>query len=414
MKKWLRNTALPLSLLLCGGLLACGRAEPAATASATVPATTAAPAEPSYLAEEADIAALEEAYRGRTLYFGEMHDHAATGGTSDGKRTLAEWKTGMEALDIDFATIVDHKQSAHMYLEDWDETLFIGGSEPGTTIQDLGLMSQQMHYNMIFSDPAGLEAVVREFTEFGWKYYSEDYSGANAEKLAGGWHFGYPNFTKERMMALAAAVREQGGLFVHVHPKSRNLIESDNPLDYWYGDETGLEVFYGFNGHAPEQPVFQKNYKLWTDLLALGKRVWATAGSDQHNAPNTNALTAIYAEEKQADSFLSHMRQGDFVCGFVGIRMVIGDATMGGETSFAGERLVFSIDEFHSCEVHPIYTFRVDLLDENGVVFSQEVKPGEPVTFALDARADAEFYRVEVHNTTFNFPIALGNPIWNR
>ena len=57
--------------------------------------------------ENAHLLAL---YQGRQVYHGEMHDHSASGGTSDGKCTLAHWREQLGALKMDFAAILDHRQ----------------------------------------------------------------------------------------------------------------------------------------------------------------------------------------------------------------------------------------------------------------------------------------------------------------
>lgn len=376
-----------LSLPLLTSLYACNTEQ-----------TPTEPTEPSYAAAQADIDFLDKAYEGRQVYHGEMHDHASTGGTSDGKQPLNIWTVVMDDLDMDFATIVDHKQVLHMRLPEWDDTIFIGGSEAMTLTLGKDLPSTKMHYNMIFDNADALEEIVTEFKEF---LYIDD-------------HFTYPYFNISRLQELIQAIKDKGGMFVHVHPKSPGYITSEDPLDYWFADETGLEVFYGFGGYAPEREVTHKNYKLWTDLLAAGKRVWATAGSDKHNMPNTDALTTVYAKEQNAQNFLSHFRVGDFVAGPVGIRMAVGDATMGGKTSFAGQRVVFSVGDFHKSGYNPTHTYRVDLLDDQGVVFSQTLTdPTQTAYFAVDAQ-DMAFYRVEVYDTTTGLIHAIGNPIWNE
>ena len=394
--------SLFLAMVMAFGLFACekgsSQVQTETTAAPAVETTQATQPALDVAATAEDVAFLEAMYEGRQVHHGEMHDHANTGGTSDGHKTLPDWTAFMSALDMDFATIVDHKQSLHMYLPEWDQNLFIGGSEAMTLVQGLENASyNKMHYNMIFTDPADLEAIVTEFQEF---LYIDG-------------HFSYPTLEKERMMELVQAIRDKGGMFVHVHPKSPDYIVSEEPLDYWFGDETGLEVFYGYSGYAPAQSSTQKNYELWTDLLALGKRVWATAGSDQHNTANTNALTTVYTKEANAQAYLERFRQGDFVCGPVGIRMAIGDATMGGVTSFAGKRVVFSVGDFHSTAYNSAQTYRVDLLDDQGVVFSQEFDPTQTQYFAVDAQ-DVAFYRVEIHNVTTGLIHAIGNPIWNE
>lgn len=106
-------------------------------------------------------------------------------------------------------------------------------------------------------------------------------------------------------------------------------MKSDNPLDYWFRDETGIEVFYTFRDE-PGGERSRSNYKLWTTLLGLGKRLFATAGNNEHNIPSDKALTTIYASEKQSTAYVQQLRRGDFACGGVGIRMCVGDTPMGG------------------------------------------------------------------------------------
>ena len=347
---------------------------------------------------EKDIKLLESLYAGRTAYYGELHDHSASGGTSDGKLPLADWKTALQELGMDFATILDHKQVSHMYLPEWDNTVFIGGTEPGTKITDDEIENSIIHYNMIFARPEPLEELLNEFPEF---------------KFEGGpeGHFGYPGFTRARFTELVNAVYEKGGFFVHPHPTSK--MKSDNPLDYWFRDDTGLEVFYTFYQELGSERC-QENFKLWKALLSLGKRVFATAGNDEHNVPKDKALTTIYSPEKHSESYIRQLRKGDFVCGGVGIKMCVGDTLMGGQTDFQGKRLVLCVDKFHKSLLHPEHTYRVELHDDTGSVLSEEFVPGEPAWFAIDADPTKKFYRAEVYDNEKEFPIALGNPIWNK
>jgi hypothetical protein len=54
----------------------------------------------------------------------------------------------------------------------------------------------------------------------------------------------------------------------------------------------------------------------------------------------------------------------------------------------------------------------VDILDDCGVVYSEEIECTEPAYFAFDV-SDRKFYRAEVFDLTRNLRIAIGNPIWN-
>ena len=64
-------------------------------------------------AEKEQLLAL---YASCRAYHGELHDHSASGGTSDGKCTLAEWIEEMKELAMDFAANLEHRQVRHMYL----------------------------------------------------------------------------------------------------------------------------------------------------------------------------------------------------------------------------------------------------------------------------------------------------------
>lgn len=344
---------------------------------------------------EQDLELLNSIYGERQVYQGELHDHANTGGTSDGKRTLEHWKGALEALEMDFATILDHKQVRHMYLPEWDNSIFIGGTEPATRIPDAVCGEKiSTHYNMIFSEPKGLERVLEAFPEF-------EFTGGPEG------HFQYRRFTRERFGKLIDAVIENGGFFVIPHPKQ--VIKSDELEDFWYRDWTALEVFY----QSIEYPGVADNYAVWTGLLAQGKHIWASAGCDKHRCARDTALTSIYAEEKDSACFIKHLRKGDFTCGPVGIQMCIGETAMGGMCKFDGQRLVVGVGKFHKSVRNPEHKFRMDILDEQGVVYSQEISCEEPTYYAMNVE-NRDFYRVEIYDITKNLLIAIGNPIWNE
>ena len=88
--------------------------------------------------ESAERARLLSLYRNCRVYHGELHDHSASGGTSDGKCPLADWRVQMAERKMDFAAILDHRQIRHMYQPEWEDGLFIPGTEPGTFISDSG------------------------------------------------------------------------------------------------------------------------------------------------------------------------------------------------------------------------------------------------------------------------------------
>ena len=356
-------------------------------------------------AEESDIAALEMIYSGTQAYHGELHDHAATGGTSDGKQPLVVWKAYMNELNMDFAAIVDHRQVLHMRHEDWDNTIFIGGSEASTTITDRE--GVKLHYNMTFARPEGLEIVLHQFPEFNFRIWSEsDRAGCGGQM-----HFNYPSFTAARFSELCEAVYANGGFMSIVHPKAPGYVDSEDPADAWFADYTGVEVFYTPN-MSRDNKYSRANYELWTGMLGVGKKVFATAGNDAHNMPSVEALSTIYSAEKDSQAYIELLRTGNFTAGPVGIRMAVGDTAMGGTVSFKDNRLVLSVADFHESVYDPNHSYRVDLISDEGIVFSQYISCEDTAYFAVDTQ-DVMFYRVEVWDTTLNSLLAIGNPIWN-
>ena len=346
-------------------------------------------------AGENEIRRLEDAYRGRTVYHGELHDHSNSGGTSDGGCTLDVWKQEMTEKKMDFAAILDHRQVRHMYLPEWDEKFFICGTEPGTTISDGHAARNTLHYNMLFPEPAPLEDLLAAFPEFRFEGGSEG-------------HFQYPSFTRERFGELIDAVRGRGGFFVLPHP--RQIMVTDDVMDFWFRDHTGIEVFY----ESFDAPATAENYPVWTELLQRGKKVWVCAGGDKHNHPGTGALTTIYAEERRGRAYFPHLRCGDFTCGGVGIRMLLGNTRTGGETAFRkDEKLILAVGDFHESVRIAGHAYRAAVLDDKGVVFESPVPPDTMQYFALPVSETARWMRAEVFDETSGMRIAIGNPIWN-
>ena len=371
------------------------------------------------------IVDLQTLYAGTTAYQGELHDHADTGGTSDGHNTLNEWLDGMKKLDMDFAAIVDHKQYLHMELPEWDNVYFIGGSEAMAMPKDLAAATQtKMHFNMIFHNPMDLKAAVEEYDAIapggGFRHYVDETTGE--------WHFTYLQYfgasesgtgkvadcrpTKADMAKLVEIVKKHNGVFVHVHPKSTSYIKSTDPLDYWFADYTGLEVFYTIYSDR-NSTATKNNYKLWTDLLKMGKKVWATAGNDEHAAPANKALSTIYSPKQDAKEFVERVAVGNFSAGHVGVQMVVGDQVMGYETDFTGKELAFRVGDFHSSVYDPSHEYKVVLVADETVVDQWSVSCEKPFYYSQDADASVHYYRVEVYDVTTNEMLALGNPIWN-
>ena len=404
------------------------------------------------LAQKSDVDALLSVYGDRVIKFGELHNHTSAGPTADGWQSLATWKEEMQKLGLSFAAIVDHKQVAHMYHKDWltqatedCDVVFIGGSEPGTSILDSKAEQKSLHYNMLVNDPRKLLEIVHnnpkfcirsaKYEDFNWNpsygctnkagaYDPADYANDPTGILQ---TWTYPKFTTAEFGELADTIYEAGGLLVHVHPKYSSYLVSDDPLDYFFGQVMGVEVFTCDRfGRSPNYEHNDAAYVLWADLLNAGKHAIATGGCDNHRMPSPYAMNAVYATKlPSSDEYMGYVHSGDVAPGWVGIRMAMGQTPMGGTTKFAGKRLVFSVGEMYqnayALEINgefdpcysPDHTYVVQLITDGGVVWEQELDPAKMNYYALDADDAAKFYRVVVWDMTQGYRCGIGNPIWN-
>ena len=126
-------------------------------------------------------------------------------------------------------------------------------------------------------------------------------------------------------------------------------------------------------------------------------------------------MTTLYATERTNAAMMKPLRVGDFTCGGVGVRMCIGDTVCGSQCQLENQRLVVCVSDFHPSLYIKGHSYRVDILDDQGVVASKEVsyeEAAKPVYMAIDTHK-TDFYRVEVFDVTSDYRIAIGNPIWN-
>lgn len=397
-----RIVAVMLSLLL---LLLCACQGKTGAADET----TAAPAV-DYTANADEAAALEKLYEGRVPYQGDLHVHTQSGEKSDGKLPLDMWADAMEAKDVDFAVVADHRQTTHFDHEAWDESLFIFASEGGMRISSVNpniLEPQSNHTNYIFPTREAMEGMLQAFPlYFNFNSYNGHYQDWGCGNV----------FSREKAVELIRYIQDHGGFFVLLHPASPNATEgpkSGELMDFWLADGTGFEVFIGWYGPSEDYEQTKNGYELWKQLLAAGKKIYATAGSDTHGNPKNEAMSTIYVTERNAQNYIDCLRAGDFCPSPMGVRMVIGDTRMGGTTSFNGQKVIFSVGDFHSYVTDKRSNFRAVLVSDKGTVSTQNFTADETVYFSMDAEADAKYYYVEIYDADTDLLIGLGNPIWN-
>ncbi len=346
--------------------------------------------------EQADFFALDACYAGCKPYRGDQHVHSASGGRSDGKYPLAGWVEKMDEVGLDFAAIVDHHQMRGFFLPEWNEERFIMGSEPGSGLlppHNCGATSS-FHYNMLVPHRYGLAMVLTNFPEF--EFHGDELTGS----------FGYPKFTKERLLQLNDYMRSIGGMLVHAHPKV--LMASEDPLDYYFGEHSFIETVIGTYSSTGSF----RTHDLWVDLLNLGKHVYASVGSDTHTDVRNTAVATAYLKERHARSFFEAMRRGNYTAGAVGIKMCIDGNPMGAELAFReGMRLTLRVGDFFGAALKKNTAYELRVYTDKGLAYASRFNGNEPQALAL-AVQPRRYYRAEVLDLTHNCRIAAGNPIW--
>jgi len=348
--------------------------------------------------DEADtqeaLCQLDAMYSGRLAFHGDMHAHTDSGGTSDGKTPLAEFIKQLKALGLDFAAIVDHRQIRHCLLPEWDDML-ICGTEPGHTLKDESrpMRARKMDYCLLFQHPSDYFRVMEAFPEFNFT------GGPDG-------HNGYPDITPERVAQMSRFVYSLGGLMVHAHPKQ--LMASDDPLHYYFGDYMPLETIVG---HANSFDTVQ-NRNLWESLLKLGKRVSTHGMSDSHREAKNCALTTVYARERKGASILREVREGNCAAGSIGVKMAICGARMGSSLPYReGLTLAVMLDDYYTPTMLDDTVYCLKVYTDRGLAYASEFDGKQPQTLVLPV-LDRKYYRVEVTNESDGHFVSISNPIW--
>ena len=347
--------------------------------------------------EKADYSALDAYYEGCKAYYGDQHVHTNSGGTSDGHYPIGDWVAKMDELGLDFAIIVDHRQMRGYFLPEWNEERFVMGTEPGTSITDLtdpNASMTSMHYNMVFPHKYALAMVLANFPEF--KFHGDELTGK----------FGYPSFTLARIRELNDYLRSIGGMLVHAHPKI--LMASAEPLDYYMGERSYLETIVGgYSSHAS-----YKSYDLWCEILATGKHMLASGGSDTHTNVNTNCPSTFYTKRRFHTDFVQRMYAGDYAVGGVGVKMMIDGNPMGSQITYKpGMKLTLRVGDFHKATWRADTAYELQIITDQGVAYASMFDGKEPQEVSLEVQ-DRRFYRMIVTDLTHNYRVSVGNPIW--
>ena len=347
--------------------------------------------------KNADFSVLDAYYEGCKAYYGDQHVHSNSGGTSDGRTLLADWVPEMDKLGLDFAIIVDHRQMRGYFLPEWDEERMVMGTEPGASLKDPSgaqCIRPSFHYNMVFPHKYALAMVLANFPEF--EFHGDELTGK----------FKYPSYTKERLVELGQYLRSIGGMLVHAHPRS--LMGSDDPLDYYFGEHSYLEVIVG--GCASHSSF--KSYDTWCEILALGKHMFASGGSDTHRAVSAGCPSTFYTKRRFHTDFIERMYAGDYAVGGIGVKMMIDGHPMGSELAYKdGMKLTLRVNDYFPHTIRDNCAYELQVITDKGVAYSSRFSGKEPQAVSLEVQK-RNFYRVIVKNLTAGTRVCVSNPIW--
>jgi len=352
--------------------------------------------DPHTVAENADFSALDKLYEGRKVYYGDFHSHANTGGSSDGKATLKDWLHAMKELKMDFSGIMDHRQVMHMYLEDFDPEYFLYGTEPWVGFEDKGL---SCHYLMVFPEREALGRVLHKFPDV-YEFTGETDVGPS---------FKYKKTTQARFLEICQAVKEEGGVVIHPHP--RQVMQSEDIQDYYFGEGCYIESIYAYNFPYVNNIHSLENYQLWVDLLNSGRKVYTSATNDAHGLPGSYALNAVYSEKKWGPAYTEYLVKGDVNAGYMGIKMSVDSTPVGSTVKYReGMKLYVKLGDVHPCRFDKDDTYRIDVMTDKGLAYSEKVNL--PYSLALNVEKGRKYYRVVIIRESDGGPAAIGNPVF--
>lgn len=216
----------------------------------------------------------------------------------------------------------------------------------------------------------------------------------------------YASFTPERFAELGRFIYSLGGLMVHAHPKQ--MLSSDNPMDYYFGENVPLETILG---DADAYDTWQ-NLGVWEALLKLGKRVHTHGDSDTHGAAKNRAITTVYATERKGAAILREVREGDCAAGAIGIKMAISGARMGSSLPYReGLTLAIQLDDYYKATMLDDTVYCLKVYTERGLAYASEFSGKQPQHLSIPVK-DRKYYRVEVTNESDGSIVSVSNPIW--
>lgn len=343
--------------------------------------------------DNADFTPLDKLYEGRKAYYGDFHAHSDSGGTSDGKMKPENWLLGMKEYKIDFIGLLDHKQVRHMYLDCFDDEYFVCGTEPGGSWNDPHL---SFHYLMIVPERDSMMKVLEMFPDV------FEFTGGTEGTYV------YKRIDKDRFLDVVKAVRNEGGVVIHAHPKQ--VMKSDNPHDFYFGEGTIIETMYTCDPPYLGNEATQKNYKLWMEMLDLGYKVINTGTNDSHRQTMLVALNTVYSDRKNGKAYVEYLRKGDLNAGFFGIKMSIDSNSVGSTVAYKdGMKLYIKIEDVHTFRFDKNEKYRLDVITDKGMSYSSEITLPFKVAISVENR---KFYRTVIIRESDGAPVAIGNPIW--
>lgn len=225
-----------------------------------------------------------------------LHTHSTI---SDGKMTREAVKEAYKALGYQILCLTDHNVTVnHSDMNEHDFLMLTGVeinvSPPGTT----AFSGPTYHLNLIAREPDNLWSPSRIFRKFPEAAKYEDKMQCEEMDL---------QYNPDSINAMIAKANEKGFLVMYNHPT-------------WscqtYPDYAPLQGLWGMELRNSECCLLghnENNFRVYKDLLTLGKRVFPL-GTDDTHYPRAVGLSWIMvgAAELSYGSVIKALEQGDF------------------------------------------------------------------------------------------------------
>ena len=240
----------------------------------------------------------------KNFYKGNMHCHS---NLSDGKLSPEELKEQYKSHGYSFLAITDHEHfNNNSYLDDED---FITITSAEYAVKEFPEQSTLKNFKM---KVAHLNLYAKKQDNTNHICYSpifdHDSTGERRERILKEYDHGYERvYTPEGINEIIKIANENGFFVAYNHP--RWSLENYSHYSKYEG-LWGVEIL---NYACHSSGIYEYDINVHDDFLRDGKRIFASAGDDNHSLGNQfGAWVVVNAESLTYDNIINALLNGDF------------------------------------------------------------------------------------------------------